>query len=88
MESGTVPTQAKRPRFAFAVGLVLACSIVLAVAAFAQSLPPPSRTVFKCEEAGKVVYSDSPCLGARQIDVEPTRGVNQITGKRLTGPDV
>jgi hypothetical protein len=54
----------------------------------AQSLPPPSRTVFKCDVAGKVVYSDSPCLGARQIDVEPTRGANQATGKELTGVDV
>ena len=54
----------------------------------AQSLPPPSRTVFKCDVAGKVVYSDSPCLGAKQVDVEPTRGANKATGKELTGADV
>ncbi len=54
----------------------------------AQTLPPPSRTVFKCDVAGKVVYSDSPCLGATKIDVEPTRGANQTTGKELTGADV
>ena len=67
-----------------------ACGIGIAYSAFAhaQSLPPPSRTVFKCEAAGKVVYSDSPCLGATKIDVEPTRGANQITGKELTGADV
>ena len=35
----------------------------------AQSLPAPSRTVFKCEEGGRIVYSDSPCLGAKKIDV-------------------
>jgi hypothetical protein len=53
----------------------------------AQELPPPSRTVFKCRHDGKIVYSDSPCLGAEKIDVEPTRGVS-VSGKPKTGPDV
>jgi len=68
------------------------CAITLGViapgAVFAQTLPPPSRTVFKCDVAGKVVYSDSPCLGASKIDAEPTRGANLITGKTMTGADV
>jgi hypothetical protein len=57
-------------------------------AATAQGLPPPSRTVYKCEEAGKVYYSDSPCLGAKKIEVQPTRGLNKSTGKELIGQDV
>lgn len=52
------------------------------------TLPPPSRTVFKCEVSGKVVYSDSPCLGAQKIDVEPTRGLNKSTGRELVGSDI
>ena len=57
--------------------------------AFSETkLPAPSRTVFKCEVAGKVVYSDSPCLGAQKIDVEPTRGLNKSTGRELIGSDV
>lgn len=56
--------------------------------ATAQSLPAPSRTVYKCEEAGKVVYSDSPCLGAKRVDVEPTRGLDQMSGKKQVGKDV
>lgn len=64
------------------------CSLVVSTVAPAQSLPPPSRTVFKCEAAGKVVYSDSPCLGAKTVDVEPTRGADKITGKPRIGPDV
>jgi hypothetical protein len=57
--------------------------------ALAQPLPVPSRTVFKCIENGKTVYSDSPCLGAQKIDVEPTRGVNSgPNGRELVGPDV
>lgn len=51
-------------------------------------LPAPSRTVFKCQSDGKVVYSDSPCLGAQKIDVEPTRGLNKSTGRELLGSDV
>jgi hypothetical protein len=53
-----------------------------------QKLPPVSRTVFKCQVAGKSVYSDSPCLGAKQIEVEPTRGLNQSSGRFQTGADV
>ena len=54
----------------------------------AQSLPAPARTVFKCEEGGRIVYSDSPCLGAKKIDVEPTRGVSRLSGKERVGNDV
>jgi hypothetical protein len=38
----------------------------LVVASQAQSLTPASRTVFKCEVAAKVVYSDSRCLAMGQ----------------------
>ncbi|MGH9632424.1 MAG: hypothetical protein ACRD7E_29310 [Bryobacteraceae bacterium] len=56
--------------------------------ALVQNLPPPSRTVFKCDVAGQVVYSDSPCLGAKKIDAEPTRGVNKLSGRERAGDDV
>ncbi len=56
--------------------------------ALAQKLPAPSRTVFKCESGGKVVYSDTPCLGAQRVDVEPTRGLNKSTGTEKVGSDV
>lgn len=54
----------------------------------AQQLPEASRTVFKCKAGGKVVYSDSPCLGAERIEVEPTRGVDAASGRKATGNDV
>lgn len=71
-------------------GLKVAVLVLIAVAegASAQSLPPPSRTVFKCEAGGRVIYSDSPCLGASKIDVEPTRGLNKSTGRVREGHDV
>lgn len=53
-----------------------------------QKLPPTSRSVFKCEVAGKVVYSDAPCLGAQKIDVEPTRGLSKTSGREQVGNDV
>jgi hypothetical protein len=60
----------------------------LMAGAVAQRLPPPSRTVYKCEIEGRTVYSDAPCLGAVKVDVEPTRGMNKSTGKELVGKDV
>lgn len=59
-----------------------------AIQGYAQTLPPASRTVFKCQVAGKTVYSDSPCLGAQEINVEPTRGLNKSSGRVQIGADV
>lgn len=55
---------------------------------WAQGLPSPSRTLFKCVIGGKVSYSDSPCLGAEKIDIEPTRGVSKLSGSERIGNDV
>ena len=62
--------------------------LLCVTAVYGQHLPQPSRTVYKCEEGGKVNYSDSPCLGAKKVDVEPTRGLNKSTGRELQGQDV
>lgn len=66
----------------------LTALILVSIHANAQSLSPPAKTVFRCEEGGKVVYSDAPCLGARKIDVEPTRGVSKLSGKERIGSAV
>lgn len=72
----------------------LKCLVAAVAAAFAnqtalaQHLPSPSRAVFKCESEGKTFYSDSPCLGAKRIDIEPTRGLNKSSGSERTGKDV
>lgn len=71
----------RTPLLAFAAA-ALSCS-----SAFAQKLPQPSREVFRCEVNGKVTYSDAPCLGAKKVDVEPTRGLTS-TGKEAAGADV
>lgn len=55
--------------------------------ASAQKLPEPSREVFRCEVNGKTTYSDTPCLGAKKVNVEPTRGLTS-TGKEAPGADV
>lgn len=61
---------------------------VLTTPTSAQTLPPTSRIVFKCEVAEKTVYSDSPCLGAKTINVQPTRGLNKSSGREVIGNDV
>lgn len=68
--------------------LFLGLSISIGHSVSAQSLPPASRTVFKCVAEGKTVYSGAPCLGATKIDVEPSRGVNRLSGRELVGKDV
>jgi hypothetical protein len=77
----------RRHYLRFPVPLAL-CLALLAAPACSQSLPKPSRTIFKCEANGKVTYSDEPCLGAKRIDAEPTRGMDSYSGKRRTGEDV
>jgi hypothetical protein len=62
-------------------------TLLLSQAAHPQQLPPPSRTVYKCQSGDKTVYSDVPCLAAKKLDVEPTRGLT-TTGKERPGVDV
>ena len=59
-----------------------------AAATFAQTLPPASRTVYKCQDANKTYYSDSPCLGAQRVDLQPTRGMDSSSGREMHGKDV
>jgi hypothetical protein len=61
---------------------------LVSVAAFAEGLPPPTRTAYKCVIAGKVSYSDEPCVDAKRVDLEPTRGLNKSTGTERLGQDV
>lgn len=74
-------------RTLFFIGAALCLHLSISPLAVAQSLPPPSRTVFKCEFHGRLVYSDSPCLGAKRMEVEPSRGLTTMPGARA-GADV
>jgi hypothetical protein len=68
--------------------LALTVLLLASSSGFAQSLPKPSRTIYKCEVNGKVTYSDEPCLGAKRIDAEPPRGLDSYSGQRRIGEDV
>lgn len=63
-------------RFIVTSLLLVAASTV----ASAQTLPAPSRSVFKCNVNGKTTYSDAPCLGAESLEIEPSRGVGKTVG--------
>jgi len=67
------------------IGLVLAGWVGSAAA---QSLPTPSRTMYKCTVNKVTAYSDKPCLGAERLTVTPTRGVNKLSGTERIGKDV
>lgn len=68
--------------------LILTALAATCQLALGQRLPAPSREVYRCELDGQVSYSNTPCLGARRVDVEPTRGLNKSSGKDRTGADV
>ncbi len=71
--------------------LAMACGLALAGPLAAQQplkLPKTSRTVYKCQVSDQVNYSDAPCLGAKKVDVTPTRGLDKDSGQKRTGADV
>jgi hypothetical protein len=63
------------------VGLAGFCAVlcVLIVPTEAASQKPDRRTVFRCETAGHISYSDAPCPDAEKIDPIRLRGVNPPT---------
>ncbi|WP_335622239.1 DUF4124 domain-containing protein [Acidovorax carolinensis] len=62
--------------------LALLCLLSFSIAAHAQ------KPVYRCETAGKVSYSDAPCVGAKEIDATPTQGMDKMTGTSRKGADV
>lgn len=46
------------------------------------------QQVYRCETAGKVSYSDAPCVGAKVIDATPTQGVDKMAGQSRKGREV
>jgi hypothetical protein len=68
---------------------VLTCVLLYSYScAQAQSLPQPSRLIYKCQVGGKISYTDEPCLGAKRLDIEPSRGLSKFSGKEMIGADV
>lgn len=47
-----------------------------------------AQTVYRCETAGKVAYSDAPCIGAKVIDATPTKGMDKSSGRSSKGKEV
>lgn len=56
--------------------------------AHAQSRMDKTRSVYRCEQQGRVSYSDEPCLGAKEVDVTPTQGLDKSSGVSRKGADV
>jgi len=73
----------------FVVGWALIGSLLPTSEVWSQSqLPPPNRTIYKCQVKGTISYSDEPCIGAQRLDATPTRGVNRLSGSSRIGQDV
>lgn len=76
------------PLHSFVRFTLLTCCAFSSNATLSQSLPAPGRTIYKCEQAGKIAYSDQPCLGASKLDIVVPRGMDHLSGKSRTGADV
>jgi hypothetical protein len=63
----------------------LACFVMAGAAGCCQAQSQPT---YKCVTAGKVAYSDEPCIGATVVDTTPTQGLDKITGTSKKGADV
>lgn len=82
------PLSEYRSAYRLIAVLVYAASLISPSMTLAQTLPAPSRTMYKCKIQGTLTYSDSPCLGATKLDIEPTRGVSKLSGTERIGTDV
>lgn len=80
--------QAARNAYAFTAAILYTVALASASLLSAQSLPAPSRTMYKCKVNGTTTYSDTPCLGATRLEIEPSRGVSKLSGKERLGNDV
>lgn len=58
--------------------------LLLSVMAMAAS----AQTVYRCETAGKVSYSDAPCVGAKVVDATPTQGMDKSSGRSQKSAEV
>jgi hypothetical protein len=68
--------------------MALGAHFVVHAQTTAQSLPAPSRVIYKCVVAGKTAYTDEPCLGAKLLHIEPSRDLSKFSGKEMIGADV
>ncbi|WP_144006568.1 hypothetical protein [Pelomonas sp. KK5] len=53
------------------------------VAVDGAAAPEPTQTVYKCVQNGRVEYTATPCLGAKEVDVTPTKGAETYPGANL-----
>lgn len=74
--------------YSFTMAVIYAAAFTNTSNLAAQTLPAPSRIIYKCKIQGTVTYSDTPCVGAVKLDVEPTRGVSKMSGTERIGKDV
>lgn len=57
------------PGRGLAAWCALAAAAAVALPAASQTLPLSPRMVFKCEQAGQVVYTDQPCSGTQKSEL-------------------
>lgn len=57
-------------------------ALSLLAAAAAMSLPISAFAIYKCEANGTVTYSDAPCAGGKQLDINDTSPSDAADARR------
>lgn len=68
-------------------GVVLMVS-AMAWSCGAHAAQKAEKTVYRCEQGGRVTYTDEPCVDARAVDVTPTEGLNKWSGQERVAPQL
>lgn len=72
-------------RLHWGVGLMVSA---MAWSCGAYATQKAEKTVYRCEQGGRVTYTDEPCANARAVDVTPTEGLNKWSGQERVAPQL
>jgi hypothetical protein len=62
--------------------------MVMAISCISYAAMDKSKTIYKCMQGKKVIYTDEPCIGGTEPEIVPTQGLDKESGKSLKGKDV
>lgn len=62
--------------------------ILMAISCSSFAAMDKSKTIYKCMQGKKVVYTDEPCIGGTEPEIVPTQGLDKDSGRSSKGKDV
>jgi hypothetical protein len=62
--------------------------LLMAISCSSFAAMDKSKTIYKCMQGKKVVYTDEPCISGTEPEIVPTQGLDKDSGRSLKGNDV